>query len=100
MIGKAILPEAALVHQFPQQRKSKFSVANFCEANNQLKEVKALKPIVSHKSPGKSCVPAACSFSDTECNMSETQSYEQSGILRGIVLDDDSHSPPIFRALD
>lgn len=99
-IGYATLPEAALASSLLQQRKSRRTVSDLCEANNMLKKLKKLNPSIYYEKPQRRKATATYSFSHAAFSISKSQSYGQTGIINGLLFSSHSTDAPIYHAIN
>lgn len=88
-LGSAVMPQAACIASFMQQKVTRLRVHDFIEANSRLKELRDLKPYIKYQQPEQHSTSdiTVYSFSDASFNISASQSYGQTGMVTGLLFD-------------
>ncbi len=100
-LGGGALPQASFVASWMQQSTSQLTVGHLVEANNCVKELMKLKPVITFKRVcGHQVITAyICTFADAAFNISRHRSYGQTGLLTGLLIHVGSNET-IFHPID
>lgn len=98
-LGKGVLPPAAYASSTMQQRLSMLKVGHLLEANEIVREIKKLKPVLLFRRTGTVIGAVITTFSDASFNITSRKSYGQTGLVSGVRTTMDNGSE-MFHMLD
>lgn len=99
-LGAAVMPQASCVASFMQQNINRICVRDIIDANARLKELRQLPCRIKYIAPKRHPIINICTFSDASYNISESQSYGQTGIVTGLSFGGNWGSDLIFHPVD
>lgn len=83
-LGNGVLPPAAYASSAMQQRLSFLKVGHLIEANEMVREIKNLEPVVLFRRADTAAQTMLNTFSDASFNISTRKSYGQTGVISRI----------------
>ena len=83
-LAKGVLPPAAYASSAMQQRLSLLKVGHLLEANEMVREIKKLEPVILFRRTEGVIQAILTMFSDASFNISSRKSYGQTGVISGI----------------
>lgn len=102
-LGSAVMPQASCIASFMQQKVTRLRVKDITDANARLKELRDIKASIRFITPasGLRSEISVTSFSDAAFNISTCQSYGQTGMVVGLLFDENrGRKGPIFHPID
>lgn len=98
-LGSSVLPPAAYVNSWMQQKVAKLRVQHLIDANEMLSELLALQMIVTYRRPTSVSGAKLVSFSDA-AHGGQVEDHGQSGRLIGLRIYDDGYGSELYHILD
>lgn len=91
-LGNGVLPQASFVSSLMQQYVGKLKVGDIRRANEMIKEIRNLSPVICYRRPSQVVTNAeVCLFSDAAFNVTSSRDYGQTGLVAGLRMYQETH---------